>query len=347
MSFEDRLIQTLDSLDESEAERLMDGIELHRGVRTRAVIKRISRTESTHIRPIRSTVMLAAAISLFLIASVTGAAAYFISAHKESVDKQFGDGAGERLESFALLDGSVFESEHYRLTVDTVLCTGEQLSAVITLDPKDEETLARVKKLPMLGVSGRNYESMRSELANQGFAMGGGGYSSSFDNDDDPTRLLFFFNADCTCADGREYTAKLKISELCLLAVDGAEGYSKRDDDELEKYTVGEVTLRIKKSIGYRRFESADGTELDLCDIGFRCGAYHELHAFTEDPSITLEYRDGTNREMLGTDIANFSFSGMGRFGGSYTKAGFSRLTDTSDVTAVVIEGIRYEEVRE
>ena len=347
MSFEDRLIQTLDSLDESEAERLMDGIELHGKCSSRSVIKRISHTERTHIRPIRSTVMLAAVISLFMIASVTGAAAYFISAHKESVDKQFGDGAGDILESRDLLDGAEFEAENYKLTVDTVLCTGEQLSAVITLEPKNEETLARIKKLPLLGISGRNYEAMSSELANQGFAVISGGYSSGFDNDSDPAKLLFFFNADCACTDNKVYTARLNISELCLLSVDGPEGYSSRDDDELDKYTVGEVTLNIKKNIDYRHFKSADGTELRLCDIGFCCGAYHELNAFTDKSSFTLEYRDGTSREMLGTDIANYSFSSTGRFSGSYTKAGFSRLTDTSEVTAVIIKGVRYEEVKE
>ena len=347
MSFEDRLIQTLDSLNESEAEQLMDGIELHRGGCTRSVIKRISRTEKTHIRPIRSTVMLATVISLFLIASVTGAAAYFISTHKESVDKKFGEGAGDKLESSALLDGAVFDSEHYKLTVDTVLCTGEQLSAVITLEPKDEETLAGIKQLPLLGLSGRGFEHFSAQLAAQGCSISGGGYSSGFDNDDDPTKLLFFVEYDCGLAPDRTYTASLSICEKTRLKAEGAGGCVSRSDDELEANSLGTVTLTIRKNIDYRRFESADGVELRLCDIGFRCGAYHELHAFEDTPSFTFEYKDGTSKTFPGSEIGNFSFSNMGRYGGSYTKVGFARLTDTSEVMAVIIEGIRYEEAVE
>lgn len=347
MSFEDRLIHTLDSLDESEAERLMDGIELRGKGSARSVIKRISRTERTHIRPIRSTLMFAVVISLFLIATVTAAAAYVISAHKESVDKQFGEGAGEKLESSALLDGAVFESEHYKLTVDTVLCTGEQLSAVITLEPKDEETLAGIKQLPLLGLSDRGFESFAAELAAQGCSISGGGYSSGFDNDDDPTKLLFFVEYDCGLAPDRMYTASLSICEKTRLKAEGAGGYVSRSDDELEANSLGTVTLTIRKNIDYRRFESADGVDLGLCDIGFRCGTYHELHAFEDTPSFTFEYRDGTSKTFPGTEIGNFSFSNMGRHGGSYTKVGFSRLTDTSEVKAVIIEGIRYEEAVE
>lgn len=347
MSFEKLLTNTLDSLDESEAERLMRGIELRGRGSAGSVIRRISRSERKRIRPVRSTAVLAVVISLFVIATVTGAAAYVLSAHKESIDEQFGSGAGDTFESRGLLDGSVFDSEHYTLTVDTVLCTGEQLAAVITLEPKDAQTLEHIKLLPLLGLSGRNYEAFASRLSTQGCAVSGGGYSSGFDNNDDPTKLLFFLNFDCSCAKGRSYTANLKISELCLLAVDGGAGYGSRDDDELEKNALGEVTLTFEKNIDYRRFESDDGTELLLCDIGFRCGAYHELHAFTDEPSVIFEYRDGSTRTLTGNDIGNFSFSGMGRYGGSYTKAGFARLNDTSDVAAVIIEGYRYEEAGE
>lgn len=347
MTFEDKLRQALDGLDIEQADMLLRGTELPRDSSAGRILRRISKRERGHIRGIRRTAVLAVIIALAAVTVVTAGAAYVLSAHKESIDEQFGSGAGETFESRGLLDGSVFDSEHYTLTVDTVLCTGEQLAAVITLEPKDAETLEHIKLLPLLGISGRNYDAFASQLSVQGCALSGGGYSSGFDNNDNPTKLLFFLNSDCSCAKGKSYTANLKISELCLLAVDGGVGYGSRDDDELEKKALGEVTLTFEKNIDYRHFESDDGTELLLCDIGFRCGAYHDLHAFTDEPSFTFEYRDGSTSTFTGNDIDNFSFSGMGRFGGSYTKAGFARLKDTSDVTAVIIEGYRYEEAGE
>lgn len=346
MRFEDKLRQMLDGLEIEEADILLRGAELSPDSAAAAkTLRRISKRERRRIKPFRSTAALAVIILLATLTVLSAGAAFVISAHKGSVDKQFGEGAGDALESRGLLDGSFFEAEHYTLTVDTVLCTGEQLAAVVTLEPRDDETLARVKQLPMLGMSGRSYEAMCSELLSQGFAVNGGGFSSGFDDDSDPKKLLFFLNLDCTCEEGKSYTATLKISELCLLSAEGADGYASRDDEELERNVLGEVTLNISKNIDYRRFESADGTALRLCDIGLCCEAYHELHAFKDEPSLTLVYRDGTSRTLSGTDIGNFSFSAAGRYGGSSTRAGFARLTDTANVTAVVIEGVRYEEV--
>lgn len=346
MSFEDRLIHTLDSLDESEAERLLNGIELHGKVSSSSVIKRISRTERTHIRPIRSTVMLAVIIAVLLIATVTGAATYVLSAHKESVDKRFGSGAGDIFESGELLDGTVFDSEHYRITVDTVLCTGDQVMAVITLEPKDEETKARIQKQPILGISGKGYGTLSSALEQQGCSVTGAGYGGGADSDDKPTKLIFFLNISGTFPENRIYKTPVTICEKALLAKGGEDAFTAHSDDEIEAHALGTVTLNITKNIDYREFRSFDGTKLGLCDIGFSCDAYHELHAFEDVLSLTFEYSDGAVRELSGTDISNYSCSANSGFG-SYTLAGFSKLTDTSKVTAVIIEGVRYEEVRE
>lgn len=348
MNFENDLRRLFDGLDTEQVDMLLEGNDIvpSSGSAFRT-IRCISRSEHRKIMPLRKTAAFAAIIVLAAVMAISAGAVYFFKAHKDSVDMLLGQGAGETIESRGLLDGSTFDSEHYTLTVDTVLCTGEQLAAVVTLEPKDDETLKHIKNLPMLGMSGKNYEAMCSQLSTQGCNVSGGGFSSSFDDNNDPTRLMFFLNLDCSCEEGKSYTANLKISELCLLTVDGAEGYTSRSDEELEQHILGEATINVSKNIDYRRFASADGVELLLCDIGLRCGAYHELNAFKDKPSLTFEYSDGRSNTLNGTDIGNFSYFGTGRFGESYIKAGFARLTDTTNVTAVIIEGVRYEVAEE
>ena len=344
MNCEDRLTSVLDTFDESRVRALLEGIELSPDRRAaKRITKRIIGSGHIRTRVFKKTAAVAFAAAAAVLAAVTGVA-IALSAHKEPIDERFGSGAGDRMESRALLDGSVFDSEHYRMTVDTVLCTGEQLAAVITLEPKDEETAEYIRNGQMLTLSDREYERFGEALASQGCTVGNGGFSSSIDESGSTPLISLRLNFDCACPKGKTCSVSFGIYDAGLASDYAYTSFAALSEEDQESRRIGEVTLNIIKNLDYKEFRSKDGIRLGLCDIGFRCGAYHELHAFEDTLSLTFEMKDGSRIEYLGTDIANFSVSG-GAPGSGRTSANFTRWIDTEKVTSVIIGGTRYEEV--
>jgi len=82
-----------------------------------------------------------AAAALMTTAAI-GAGAYGIYVnHRQSVDRYLGDSAADTLEQQGLLDGSeIAATEHYKITQETVLSTGNVTSIIVTLEGIDDES---------------------------------------------------------------------------------------------------------------------------------------------------------------------------------------------------------------
>lgn len=345
MSFEKKLSLTLDSFDEVKVGKLLEDIELppvHKEYKK--ITKSIIKTNRSHIRPPRKTAAFAVIIISVVLAAITGVAAYVISTHKNSVDNRFGAGAGERLESKALLDGSVFDSEHYIITVDAVLCTGDQIAAVITLEPKDNETISYIRNKPMIALSDKEYERFCDDLTSQGCSVANGGYTSIIDESGETPTIAFHLNIDCRCDEGKLYKTSLSIYDAGLASDYAYSSFGELSYEQQEERKIGTVTLNIQKNLEYKQFESENNVRVGLCDFGLRCETSLELHAFTDELSITFEMKDGSMIKYYGTDISYYSYAAS-NVSNAKSIANFTRWINTENVHAIIIEGTRYEEM--
>ena len=285
------------------------------------------------------TLMAAAAL---LGTGALGAGAYGIYVnHRQSVDSYLGEGAADTLEQQGLLDGSeTAVSEHYKITQETVLSTGNITSIIVTVEGIDEEGRAALD-------SGYKYLFADTEDVQKASEKRLLEYCSNNWQQQGEGCVVCMFNFEYRTPDS-PVTAEVGLY-LC-------------DSDEPGKpYFVGDLTdgeylgkadfTTVPNVEGVTLTGETNGKTISLYDFALTSNEYIPIDN-TNDSSewyIEIENSDGSSDRLTIDDISSLGHAGHEEVTEltdpktqTNTRAVFSRLINAEEVTAVTIDGERY-----
>ena len=273
-----------------------------------------------------------AAAALMTTAAI-GAGAYGIYVnHRQSVDRYLGDSAADTLEQQGLLDGSeIAATEHYRITQETVLSTGNVTSIILTFEGLDDEGKALINSHTKRLVPDFVHSPTELQRLLESGSLGkeeGDGYevymfTYTYRTPEQPITCpvsLYLTDDDCVSTGYPEYGEF--ISTVEFTTEPNVEGIA----------FTGEQ----------------NGKNFSLYDFALTSDVYIPIDE-GEKFGMRIEYRDGSmitlgHRDF--SDLCHAGFEGVTELTDvetqTNTRAVFRRLIDSANVSAVTINGERY-----
>ena len=259
--------------------------------------------------------MAAAAIA---VTGAVGAGAAYMISHKTSIDSIFGKNAGDVLEERDMINGAVYKGEHFDITIDAALSDGDLITAIATIVPNDDYGEEVVK---------RN-DDFEFEVRENPFAQHTTGKGCSQEIIDG--NVVLSFN---TFLDKSFDSYTLPISA----------NYYDSEDNDYHKITSFDITF--DKNLDDREYVSENGEVLSLCDIGFMGRGVtlgDDEKGEMELNDIVFEYSNGKSEQF--EDISHTSTRNMVNTNYyAYAGISFSKIIESNTVTAIIINGIRFE----
>lgn len=277
--------------------------------------------------------MIAAAVAASVPVAAIGYGIYVD--HKQNVDSYLGAGAADDLENKGLFDGTnIAENEHFRITKETILSTGNTTSMIVTIEGVDDEgreLLDSGDKCLSLSFGdiirhlGNNVKGMSSSVDK------GSGY------------ITYMYNIHfSTLMEPVETEARLFIYDSEQL------GKPESEEGINADYVIGRIKFTTEKNTDSETFFcEQNGRSIELYQ--FAMTSEDNIAIEKADSQIELIYSDGSTEALISNsfnslvqpaadEVSNLA-DGETQLG---TQAVFNRLIDITDVTSVVINGDEY-----
>lgn len=311
-----RLIKEFESfgssarLDEKTTQRIRSSVMRKAGFEMNTDIKL-----SKNKKKISTLIAIALAAAL----SVTAGAAYVIS-HKKSIDSIYGESSGEVFEQRKLISGKTYSGRHFDMTIDTVLSNGEMLSIIATAVPNDDFGKEVIKREDDVDLN--TDISFGSDLQN--------GCGSSSEVIDGNAVISFT-------------TLLSEYKDSFTLPIEAR--YFDMDDNKY--HTIKRFDVKAVKNLDNREYVSNSGDIITLCDIGMS-GRDLTLGEGKRDNNadalrdIVFEHTDKSTESFKDVSLTT-ELSENETFYYHNAALSFSKIINSSDITAIIINGVRFE----